>query len=60
MSTTKRNLLSELFVLKKLIREEPPGGLFAARMAHWQTEFAKKSAELVVLELADYCRKFYG
>ena len=61
MSNSKRNLLSELFVLKKIMSEEPAsGGLFKERMSHWKAEFAKKSAELVELELAAYRRKFYG
>ena len=61
MSNSRRHLLTELFVLKKIMNEEPPGGgLFKERMAHWKAEFAKKSAELVELELAAYRRKFYG
>ena len=60
MTNTKRNLLSELYCLKKIMNEEPPGGLFADRMAHWKSEFSKKSALLVELELQEYCRKFYG
>jgi len=50
----KRHLLSMLHVLQKLIEEETSIEVAKA----YQRDFAKKSAELVALEVAAYRKRF--
>ena len=54
----RRRLISGLHVLKQLMEEE--NSLPAAReyRERWQREFAKKSAELVALEITEYRKKY--
>ena len=53
----KHDLISELFVLQKLISEAPE--VFRLKIPAWQAEFSAKSAALVELELMAYGKRFY-